>query len=275
FSPDRLLEEASLLQELGIQKVLLFGIPDHKDEYGSAAYHKDNVVAEAVSLLKESFPGLTLMTDVCLCAYTTHGHCGIINGKDKSIDNSETLSALSRIALSHAEAGADYVAPSAMAAGQVAAIRSALNRNGYGKTRILGYSAKFASQFYGPFRDAADSYPKFGDRREYQLAYLDRERAIKEASDDIEEGADIIMVKPSLAYLDIIRDIRNGLDHPLAAYNVSGEYVFIKNGAREGLWDEREMVFETLSAIKRAGADMIITYHAKEIALWNKEGSIS
>lgn len=270
FSLDRLIEDAEGLGRLGIDKILLFGIPYNKDKMGSYAYAKDNVVSSAVRKLKKYFPGITIITDVCLCAYTTHGHCGILKRQGHEIDNGATLKALSEIALSHAGSGADYVAPSAMAKKQVFAIRKVLDKEGFGDTKIMGYSAKFASSFYGPFRNAAKSAPKFGDRRAYQLDYRDRDKAIREVSDDIKEGADIIMVKPALSYLDIIKEVKSKFRKPLAAYNTSGEYAFVKYGARGGLWDERNMVFEIITSIKRAGADLIITYHAKDIARWLK-----
>jgi porphobilinogen synthase len=270
FSADYLLREVEKLRQLGIGKVLLFGIADEKDAYGSNAYKHENVVSNAVALLKEHFPDLTVMTDVCLCAYTAHGHCGILDGSERypSVDNGRTVSALAAMALTHAAAGADYVAPSAMAGGQVRAIRSALDTKGYKHTKIMGYSAKFASQFYGPFRDAAASAPRFGDRRGYQLGFGDRARALKEVEDDIIEGADIVMVKPALCYLDIIREVKNTFHHTVAAYNVSGEYAMVKAGARSGWWDEKTMVFEIITALRRAGADIVITYHAPDMAQW-------
>lgn len=268
FSVDRLVKEMEDLMDLGIDKVLLFGVPATKDALGSAAYSKDNIVSTAVRAVNKRFPRLKVMTDVCLCAYTSHGHCGILKKREKQIDNKATLAALSKIAVAHAEAGANYVAPSAMAKGQVGAIRKALNGSGHRNTKIMGYSAKFASNFYGPFRNVAGSAPKFGDRRAYQLDYRDRKSALREIGDDIGEGADIVMVKPALSYLDIIREARSEYRTPLAAYNVSGEYVFVKHGAMKGLWRERDMVFEVITSIKRAGADFIITYHAKDIARW-------
>ncbi len=272
YSPDALLEEVDELQKLGIEKILLFGLPEEKDDFGSAAYKEGNIISDTVKLLKQRFPKLIVITDVCLCGYTSHGHCGILKSKKPlSIDKKPTLSALARIAVSHAAAGVDYVAPSAMAKGQVRAIRAALNKEGYAKTKIMGYSAKFVSQFYGPSRDAADSAPKFGNRRGYQLDNADRGRALARVEDDIAEGADIIMVKPALGYLDIIRDVKNKFKHTLAAYNVSGEYAMVKAGSRAGYWDEKKMVFEIITAIQRAGADIIITYHARDIAKWLKE----
>ncbi|MDP8229718.1 MAG: porphobilinogen synthase [Candidatus Gorgyraea atricola] len=270
FSPDMLLDEALSLQRLGIKKILLFGIPDRKDWYGKSAYGKKNIVSESLKLLKRSFPEITVITDVCLCAYTSHGHCGVIKkqetrdkGQGCIIDNNKTLKILAKIALSHAQAGADYVAPSAMAKDQVKAIRKTLDKKGFKKTKILGYSAKFASNFYGPFRDIVDSAPRFG-KRTYQLDFTKREDALKEIEADIKEGADIVMVKPALGYLDVVKEARDRFDHPLAVYNVSGEYAMVKNSTRQ----EKDLVLEIISSIKRAGADFIITYHAKDIARW-------
>lgn len=271
LSVDRILRELEGLNKLGIRNILLFAIPPKKDILGSQAYGRDNVIALAVKRIKREFTGLTVMTDVCLCAYTTHGHCGVLKNRKEGIDHARTVAALAKTALSHAEAGADYVAPSAMAKGQVAAIRSVLDRAGDNKTKIMGYSAKFASNFYGPFREAADSAPKFGDRRSYQLNFGNAQAALREIRQDISEGADIVMVKPALSYLDIIKQAKQNSRHPLAAYNVSGEYAMIKYGARLGLWDEKKMVFEVVTSIMRAGADFIITYHAKDIARWLKE----
>lgn len=272
FSPDSLIEEIDKLQELGINKILLFGLPEEKDKFASSAYKNGNIVSCTVKLLKQRFPKLIVMTDVCLCGYTSHGHCGILSSETPVlIDRESTLLALAKIALSYAEAGADYVAPSAMADGQVGVIRHSLDKQGYRNTKIMGYSAKFASQFYGPFRDAVDSAPQFGDRRGYQLDYNDRERALAEVGHDINEGADIVMVKPALAYLDIIRQAKDKFNHILAAYNVSGEYIMLKACLQAGWWDERKIVFETITAIQRAGADIVITYHARDIAKWLKE----
>lgn len=276
FSIDQLLNDISGIRKLGLNKILLFGIPDKKDICGTEAFKEDNIVARAVSEVKKNFPDLIVMTDVCMCAYTTHGHCGILSHSAKRIahsgfiDNKKTLNVLARIALSHAQAGADYVAPSAMAKKQVKAIREVLGKNGFKKTKIMGYSAKFASNFYGPFRNAADSAAKFGDRSTYQLEPGDYKKALKEIEADIIEGADIVMVKPALSYLDIIIRAHSKFNKPLAAYNVSGEYSLVKTGAKEGLWDEKKMVFEIITSIKRAGADFIITYHAKDIAKWLK-----
>ena len=271
FSPDTVVREVREATRQGIRAVLLFGVSDKKDRDGTDAYKKDGAVANAVRNLKRDLPDLLVMTDVCLCAYTSHGHCGIIRPGQKTIAHKATLEALSRMALSHAEAGADYVAPSAMAKGQVSSIRKALDVRGFKNTKIMGYSAKFASSFYGPFRDAAGSSPKFGDRSGYQLDYKDAEKALAEIADDIKEGADIVMVKPALAYLDIIYGAKERFKTKLAAYNVSGEYAFVKHGAKFGLWDEKKIVFEIITSIKRAGADLIITYHAKDIAKWLKE----
>ncbi|MDP2905727.1 MAG: porphobilinogen synthase, partial [Candidatus Omnitrophota bacterium] len=245
FSIDKLLVDIKETAGLGIEKILLFGIPGYKDDVGSSGYSNENIVARAVREIKKEFPELIVMTDVCLCAYTSHGHCGIVKsqkskGKSKNgvlLDNSQTLKILSKVALTHAKAGADWVAPSAMAKGQVRAIRKALDKNGFSRTRIMGYSAKFASNFYGPFRDAADSAPKFGDRKAYQLDYSRPQAALKEIAGDIKEGADIVMVKPALSYLDLISRAKEKFSYPLAAYNVSGEYSMVKLGARQGLWD--------------------------------------
>lgn len=263
LSLDNLIEDVDEAQKLGIGSILLFGIPATKDESGSEAYQKEGVVQKAVRALKSEFKRLTVITDVCLCAYTAQGHCAILkSGRKVDIDLPATLRALVRIALSHAEAGADIVAPSAMMKGQVKAIRKALDSRGCKSVRIMGYSAKFFSGFYGPFREAADCAPKFGDRSSYQLGFADARKALQEIETDIKEGADIVMVKPALAYLDIIYRARQKFKVPLAAYNVSGEYSLLKG---------RELILEVLTAIKRAGADLIITYFAKEAAKWLKE----
>lgn len=278
FSPDRLLSDVKEARALGINKILLFGVPERKDSLGSFAYREDNVVSVVTKKIKKEFKDIIVMSDVCLCSYTDHGHCGILRSQGhkvtrsqaKFIDSKETLSALARIALRHAEAGVDWVAPSAMAKGQVKAIRKALDKNGLPKVKILGYSAKFASNFYGPFRNAANSAPAFGDRSAYQLDYSKASQALDEIETDIKEGADMVMVKPALSYLDIIKEAKTKFDYPTAAYNVSGEYAFVKYGAKQGLWNEREMVKEIITSIKRAGADFIISYHAKDIAKWQK-----
>lgn len=288
FSINLLLKDIAGAIVLGINKVLLFGVIEKrlKNPDGSAAYMPDNLIARAVRAIKNKYPDLIVITDICLCGYTDHGHCGTLKAQsakrqakniklkmqnDVILDHRKTLDALSKMALSHAEAGADYVAPSAMAKKQVYAIRKILDENGYKSTRIMGYSAKFASNFYGPFREAVDSAPAFGDRSGYQLAYSDTKKAIQEIKDDIKEGADIVMVKPALAYLDIIKKASERFKTPLAAYNVSGEYAMIKYGAKIGLWGEKKVVFEVTTAFKRAGADIIITYYAKDIAKWIRE----
>jgi len=264
FSPDRLASEADEIQELGIPAVLLFGIPKRKDPQGSTAWKKNGPVQQAVRLLKRHAPELIVMTDVCLCEYTSHGHCGLVQGTE--VLNDPTLEALCRMALSHAEAGADLVAPSDMMDGRIRAIRRALDQAGFSHLPIMSYAAKFASAFYGPFREAAESAPAFGDRRAYQMDPPNRREAVREVLLDIEEGADIVMVKPALAYLDILREVRNACRHPLAAYNVSGEYAMVKAAAARGWIDGGRVMMEILLAIKRAGADILITYFAKEAA---------
>jgi porphobilinogen synthase len=266
LSLDQLPAEAQELRALGIPAVLLFGIPSTKDEQGSGAYAADGIVQEAVRALKQADAELLVITDVCLCEYTSHGHCGVV--KDGEVDNDATLPLLARTALSHAQAGADMVAPSAMMDGQVAAIRQALDESGFPHIPIMGYAAKYASAFYGPFREAAESAPQFGDRRGYQMDPPNAREALREIEADIAEGADIVMVKPALAYLDVLARARERFDLPLAAYNVSGEYAMIKAAAANGWLDERRVTLEVLTAIKRAGADIIITYHAKEAARW-------
>jgi porphobilinogen synthase len=271
FSVDKLPEEIEEIASLGIPAVLLFGLPEAKDEVGSGAYEPKGVVQEAVRAIKRARPELVVITDVCLCEYTSHGHCGVvINGE---VDNDKTLELLTRTALSLAEAGADMVAPSAMMDGMVAAIRAKLDENGYEKIPIMSYAAKYyaakyASAFYGPFREAAECTPQFGDRRSYQMDPANVREALREVEQDIQEGADIIMVKPALSYLDVLSKVRAAFDHPLAAYNVSGEYSMVKAAARNGWIDEKGVTLEILIAIRRAGADMIITYHAKEVAKW-------
>ena len=268
FPLDGINVEVKNLEVLGIKKVLLFGVPQKKDWQGSLAYKDNNLISSALRKIKESTNNLEVMTDICLCAYTTHGHCGIIKEGNEKIDKQETLKALAFMALSHAKAGADYVAPSAMADGQVEAIRKVLDINGYEKTKIMGYSAKFASNFYGPFREIADSSPKFGDRSLYQLPVSRKDLAIDKIKQDIEEGADIVMVKPALGYLDVIKEAKEKIDKDLAVYNVSGEYSMIKQGVKSGFWQEKDIVFEIMNSFKRAGADHIISYHAKDIAQW-------
>ncbi len=266
--------------ELGVRNVLLFGIPLHKDELGSSAYSRDGVVQRAVRKIRKEFgEEVVIHTDVCLCHYTSHGHCGLLTRKCVGdycrdvIDNDSTLELLGKVAVSHAEAGADVVAPSSMMDGMVMAIRKALDEAGFEDVAIMSYAAKYASAFYGPFREAADNAPQKGDRRTYQMDPRNGEEAVKEVVLDVEEGADILMVKPALAYLDVIRRVREAFPHyPLAAYNVSGEYSMVKAAAEKGLVDEKKMVLEILHAIKRAGANIIITYHALEAARWLGEG---
>ena len=266
FSTDQLSKEAEEIAKLGIPAVLLFGIPEHKDELGSSAYHPEGIIQQAIRSIKQSVPDLLVITDVCLCEYTSHGHCGaVVNGY---IDNDQTLPLLARTALSHAEAGADIVAPSDMMDGRVRAIRETLDEKGFQHIPIFSYAAKYASAFYGPFREAAESTPQFGDRRSYQMDPPNVREALREVEQDIAEGADIIMVKPALAYLDIIRRVRDTFNCPLAAYNVSGEYAMVKAATQRGWLDEKQIILEILTAIKRAGADIIITYHAKEAAAW-------
>jgi porphobilinogen synthase len=262
-----LAEEAGEVVSLGIPAVLLFGIPAHKDEAASGAHDPEGIVQLAVRALKQAQPDLVVITDVCLCEYMSHGHCGVIRD-DGDVDNDVTLELLAKTALSHAEAGADAVAPSDMMDGRVAAIRTQLDSEGHSGLPIVAYSAKFASAFYGPFREAADSAPAFGDRRSYQMDPANGREAVREAVIDVEEGADVVMVKPALPYLDVIARVRDAVDVPVAAYNVSGEYSALKAAARAGWLDERAAVLESLTAIRRAGADIVITYHAKEAAEW-------
>ena len=264
LSIDYLVKTCKKAQELGIPAIMLFGIPDKKDPLATRAYAKDGIVQKATSALKDKVPDLNVITDVCLCQYTDHGHCGFVDGH--IIDNDATLDLLARTALSHAKAGADMVAPSDMMDGRVAEIRNILDENDLSNIPIMSYAAKYCSAFYGPFRDAADSAPKFGDRRTYQMDPANALEAIREVSMDIEEGADIIMVKPALPYLDIVCRIREEIDLPLAAYNVSGEYAMIKAADKMGWIDGKKVMMESLTAIKRAGADMILTYFAIEAA---------
>ncbi len=266
YSADRLSPEIEEIAELKIPAVLLFGIPQKKDEAASEAYKTEGVVQQAVRLVKDIAPQLIVITDVCLCEYTSHGHCGVVTAG--RVDNDRTLPLLAKTAVSHAEAGADIVAPSDMMDGRVQTIRQALDEKGFQDTAILSYSAKYASTFYGPFRDAAESVPQFGDRRSYQMDPPNLREAMLEIEQDIAEGADMVMVKPALAYLDVIRQARNTFDYPLAAYSVSGEYSMIKAAAQKGWLDEKQAVMETMIAIKRAGADIIISYHAKQVARW-------
>jgi porphobilinogen synthase len=259
--------EAGEAAALGIPAVLLFGLPAVKDEEGSGAWDDEGVVQLATRAIKEALPELIVITDLCLCEYTSHGHCGVVR-PDGSVDNDASLELLARTAASQVRAGADVVAPSDMMDGRVGAIRAALDDDGHVDTPILAYSAKFASAFYGPFRDAADSAPAFGDRRSYQMDPANGDEALREVRLDVEEGADMVMVKPALPYLDLVRRIKDETAMPLAAYNVSGEYAMVKAAAAAGYLDERATVLETLTSIRRAGADIVITYHAKEAAQW-------
>ncbi len=273
LSVDRLAGEAEELRSLRIPAVILFGIPASKDPIGEENFAPDGIVQQSLRALKEAAPDLIAITDVCLCEYTDHGHCGVLNEThshlpDGYVLNDETLEVLQKTAISHAEAGADIVAPSGMIDGMVTAIRSALDGDDFSHIPILSYAVKYASSFYGPFRDAAEGAPKFGDRKTHQMDPANAREALREAEQDIEEGADIVMVKPALAYLDVIQRVREQFDVPVAAYNVSGEYSMIKAAAANGWIDERGAVLETLTAIKRAGADLILTYHAKDAARW-------
>ncbi len=268
-SPDAAVEAARELRSLGVPAVILFGIPEHKDETGSEAWEDGAAVQETVRRLKEAIPDLLVMTDVCLDEYTSHGHCGVI--RDGEVDNDATLPLLAKAALSQARAGADVVAPSDMMDGRVGAIRQALDESGFERVAILAYAAKTASAFYGPFREAADSAPRFGDRRGYQMDPANRREAMREIALDLEEGADAVMVKPALAYLDVIREARVRFDAPIAAYNVSGEYAMVKAAAANGWIDEKRIVLEILTGIVRAGADFVLTYHASDAARWLKE----
>lgn len=271
FSLDRLDEELKELSDLGIKSLLLFGIPNHKDEIGSEGFNPNGIVQRAVRFIKEKYPEFIVITDVCMCEYTNHGHCGIL--KDKYVDNDETLKYLARIALSHAQAGADIIAPSDMMDGRIAAIRSILDENDFINIPIMAYSVKYASNYYGPFRDAADSCPSFGDRKSYQMDFRNSKEFYREVEADIEEGADFIMVKPALAYLDVIEAERN-INLPLVAYNVSGEYSMVKAASLNGWINEKGIVMENMFALKRAGVNLIITYHAKDIAIWSRNKEI-
>ena len=264
YSPDRVCEAVEACRKAGVNKVLLFGIPAHKDACGSEAWNPDGVVQQGIRAIKATYPDCYVITDVCMCEYTDHGHCGILCGH--SVDNDKTLEVLAKTALSHVQAGADMVAPSDMMDGRVAAIRRILDENGYETVPIMAYSAKYASAFYGPFRDAAGSAPAFGDRRGYQMDPHNRREAIRECALDVEEGADILMVKPALSYLDIIREVSDTFDLPLCAYQVSGEYAMIKAAGAAGLIDEYRVMCESALSIFRAGAGILITYFAKELA---------
>ena len=272
LSPDQALAEVRELAKVGVTAVILFGLPERKDDVGSEAWDDAAAVQETVRTLKNELPDLVVMTDVCLDEYTSHGHCGVI--RDGEVDNDATLPLLAQAAVSQARAGADVVAPSDMMDGRVAAIRQALDAEGFSRTAILAYSAKSASAFYGPFREAADSAPKFGDRRGYQMDPANRREAMREIALDLDEGADAVMIKPALAYLDVIRDARERFDAPIGAYNVSGEYAMVKAAAANGWIDEKRIVGEILTGIIRAGADFVLTYHARDAARWIADGSL-
>ena len=270
YSLDRLPEHLKEIEESGVKAVIFFGIPEHKDECGSEAYSDDGIVQKALRLARKQCPDMLLIADICLCEYTSHGHCGILS-KDGAVMNDPTLTYLAKTALAAAKAGADIVAPSDMMDGRVGAIREMLDENGFEDTIIMAYSVKYASSYYGPFRDAADSAPAFGDRRSYQMDWRNKNEALLECSLDTEEGADILMVKPALSYLDIIKTVSENTVLPLCAYSVSGEYSMMKAAALNGWIDEKKLVMETMTAIKRAGAKIIITYYALDIARWLKE----
>lgn len=272
YSIDMLSEELKELKDLGIKSLLLFGIPKIKDEVGSEAYNDNGIVQEAVRYIKKNFPEFLIVTDVCMCEYTSHGHCGILNGND--VNNDVTLNYLAKIAVSHVKAGADIVAPSDMMDGRIQAIREALDKNGYINTPIMAYSVKYASSYYGPFRDAADSAPSFGDRKTYQMDFRNSKDYKREVIADTEEGADFIMVKPALPYLDVIKVVSEEKNLPVVAYNVSGEYSMVKAASLNGWVDEKKIVMENMYAIRRAGADIIISYHTKDIAKWVQNGEI-
>lgn len=269
YSVDRMEEKLEQLSKAGIGGVMLFGIPDHKDELGSGAYAQDGIVQQGFRKAKELFPDLYMIGDVCMCEYTSHGHCGVLCGHD--VDNDKTLELLQKTALSQVQAGADMVAPSDMMDGRVGAIREILDKNGYINTPIMAYSAKFASGYYGPFRDAAHSAPGFGDRKTYQMDPANGKEAMREVAEDIAEGADLIIAKPAMAYMDIIKDISTNFNIPIVAYNVSGEYAMVKAAAANGWIDEKKIVMENMIGMKRAGAKMIITYHALDVARWIRE----
>ncbi len=269
YSTDRMWEELERVREAGIRGILIFGIPDHKDETGSGAYDENGIIQKAVRLIKKRYPDLLVIADVCLCEYTSHGHCGLV--KDGVILNDETLPLLAKTAVSYARAGADIIAPSDMMDLRVAAIRDALDENGFSQIPVMAYSAKFASAYYGPFRDAAHSAPGFGDRKTYQMDPANGREALREVEEDILEGADLIIAKPALAYMDVIKEISQNYNIPIAAYNVSGEYSMVKAAAANGWIDEKKIVMENLTGLKRAGAKMIITYHALDAAKWIRE----
>lgn len=269
-SLDLLRDEVKEIKQLGIQAIILFGVPHDKDETGTGAYSDEGIVQQATRLIKKSFPKLLVIADTCLCEYTSHGHCGVIHHHD--VDNDASLKLLAETAVSQAKAGADIIAPSNMMDGFVTVIRQALDEAGFQHVPIMSYAVKYASSFYGPFRDAADSTPEFGDRKTYQMDPANRREAFREAQSDIEEGADFLIIKPALSYLDIVREVRNKYDVPIVAYNVSGEYSMVKAAALNGWIDEKNLVMEKLISMKRAGADLLITYHAKDVAKWLLEG---
>jgi len=270
LSPDELVRQAAVAHEAGINAVLLFGIPDTKNATASGAYAPNGIVQQAVRLLKKELPKLLVITDVCLCEYMDHGHCGIVRklGKDFRIDNDASLNLLARSSVAYAAAGADIVAPSDMMDGRVAAIRAALDETGFADTPIMSYAAKFASAYYGPFREAAESPPQFGDRRTYQMDYANADEALREVALDIQEGADIVMIKPALGYQDLIWRVKEKFHYPVACYNVSGEYAMVKAAAQNGWLDEKQVVLEMLTGFRRAGADIILTYWAQQAAQW-------
>ena len=272
LSVDKAVDQAKEIAELGIPAVEVFGLPEYKDEIGSSAWDMNSPVQRAIKAIKEAVPQLMIVGDVCLCQYTTHGHCGQLCGH--YVDNDKTLALLQKVAVSQAQAGADIIAPSDMMDGRVAAIREALDENGFTNVSIMSYAVKYASGYYGPFRDAADSDPQFGDRKAYQMDPANSREAMKEVELDLAEGADIIMVKPALAYLDIVHQVREKINHPVAVYNVSGEYAMVKAAAANGWIDEKRIVLETLTSMKRAGADIIITYHAIDAAKWLREENL-
>ena len=269
FSIDKLKEELDEIVELGIRGILLFGIPKNKDEIGSSSFDENGIIQNAVKYIKSNSPNLLVVTDVCMCEYTSHGHCGILCGSN--VDNDSTLEYIAKIALSHVQAGSDIVAPSDCMDGHVYAIRNILDKNGYYNTPIMSYSVKYASCYYSPFRMAADSAPSFGDRKSYQMDFRNSKEYIKKIENDIEEGADIFIIKPALSYLDVIKDVSNNFNIPIAAYNVSGEYSMMKAASKLGFIDEKKAVLENMYALKRAGANIIITYHAKDLSKYLKE----
>lgn len=269
FSIDELLKETDEVVKLGIHSIILFGVPSEKDACGTEAYDDEGIIQRATRAVKERHPELLVVADTCLCEYTDHGHCGVIHNED--VDNDESLKLLAKTAVSQAEAGADIIAPSNMMDGFVAVIRKALDEAGFAHIPIMSYAVKYASAYYGPFREAAQSTPQFGDRKTYQMDPANRIEAMREAQSDVEEGADLLIVKPALSYLDIIRDVKNEMNLPVVAYNVSGEYAMVKAAAQNGWVDEKKIVLETLTSMKRAGADIIMTYHAKDAARWLEE----